>query len=450
MKNAGSLRLRLFLAGAASVVAALALSAIGLNLLFERHVERRALAELTVHLNQVIAGLERDAEGALAVAQTPADPRFQRPLSGLFWQLEAEGAVLRSRSLWDDALALSADTLPDGQIHEHLIAGPDGTALLTLERSVTLSPRLGAVPVRAAVAVNHAEIAAATRAFVADLLPYLLVLALFLIAAAWLQVAVGLRPLAAVRVGIAAIRDGAQKRLGGAFPTEVRPLAAEVDALLEARDGQVARARTRAADLAHGLKTPLQVLSGDVDRLRAQGLEDLADEIDGVANTMRRRVDRELARARIGIAGRDAKSDLRYVAQRVVGVVKRTPDGARLEWTVDVPASLVVRIDADDLTEALGNLVENASRFARSAITVSARRKGETIELSVLDDGPGIPGSKVDAVIDRGARLDTAREGTGLGLAIVDDIVTAWNGRLELVPTAGGLSANLHLPAAKP
>ncbi len=450
MKTAGSLRLRLYVAGAASVAAALALSAIGLNLLFERHVERRAIVELTVHLNQVIAGLERGAEGTLAVVQSPADPRFERPLSGLYWQLEAEATVLRSRSLWDGALALPADSLPDGQIHEHLIPGPNGTTLLTLERSVTLSPRLGSVPVRAAVAVDRAEIATATRAFVADLLPFLLVIAAFLIAAAWLQVAVGLRPLAAIRVKIAAITDGAQRRLGGAFPAEVRPLAAEVDALLEARDRQVESARARAADLAHGLKTPLQVLSGDIDRLRAQGQNDVADQIEGVANAMRRHVDRELARARIGIAGRNARADVRDVAQRVVDVAKRTPDGTRLEWTVDVPSDHIAMIDADDLTEALGNLVENASRFARSAITVSARREGETIELGVLDDGPGIPAENIATVIDRGTRLDTAHKGAGLGLAIVDDIVTAWNGQLELSRTDRGLWVRLILPAAQP
>ncbi len=448
MKSAGSLRLRLFVAGAASVMVAIGLSAIGLSLLFERHVERRALAELSVHLNQVIAGLERNGEGDLFVAQQPADPRFQRPLSGLYWQLEADGTVLASRSLWDGTLALPVDFLPDGQIHEHEIPGPNGTSLLALERSVSLSARLGGVPARAAVAIDRADIAAATRALVVDMLPFLSVIAVFLIAAAWIQVAVGLRPLAAIRARISAIRDGTRKRLGRGFPNEVRPLAIEVDALLEARENQIARARTRAADLAHGLKTPLQVLSGDVQRLRNAGETGLAEEIEGVARTMRRHVDRELARARIGSAGKDARAVIRDVADQIVSVVRRTPDGKKLRWTIDAPADLAARIDADDLMEALGNLVENASRYARTAVEVSARPEANMVELAVTDDGPGIPPDKVATVVDRGARLDARSGGHGLGLAIVDDIVTAWNGHLDLRPRDGGMSVRIFLPAA--
>jgi len=145
----GSLRLRLLLAAALSVLVALALSAFGLTLLFERHVERRVDAELGVFLDQIVAGLDRAADGSLVLTQAPADPRFEEPLSGLYWQLRAGDAVLASRSLWDATLALPPDELPDRAVHRHRIAGPGGAELIVLERSVTLPERLGGGILRA-------------------------------------------------------------------------------------------------------------------------------------------------------------------------------------------------------------------------------------------------------------------------------------------------------------
>lgn len=443
--NGGSLRLRLFLAGALSIIAALALAALGLVLLFERHVERRIESELAVYLDQIIANLDRDANGALVVADVLADSRFDQPLSGLYWQVRAKDAVLRSRSLWDGDLLLPSDELADGAVRRHRIKGPAGAELLALERSVRLPARLGNASVRAAVALDTREIAAATRAFAADLLPYLAVLAAVLIAAAYAQVTFGLSPLATIRKRLAGIREGNATRLGNAFPKEVQPLAAEVDALLEAREREAERARARAADLAHGLKTPLQVLAGDVARLRQKGEGDIAAEIEQVATEMRRHVERELARARMKSGVSTARANVREVIDRVLAVVMRTPDGARLDWTVECPPQLVARIDADDLAEAIGNLVDNAARHARRAVRVEARAEDRRVKLLICDDGPGIPPERMSEVLARGGRLDESGTGAGLGLAIVQEIADAWAGRLELRPNGPGLQAVLAL-----
>ena len=443
--NGGSLRLRLFLGGALSIIAALALAALGLVLLFEKHVERRIESELGVYLDQIIANLDRDGDGALVVADVLADPRFDQPLSGLYWQVRAKDAVLRSRSLWDGDLPLPSDELTDGVVHRHRIIGPAGAELLALERSVRLPVRLGNASVRAAVALDTREIAAATRAFAADLLPYLGVLAAVLIAAAYAQVTFGLSPLATIRKRLAGIREGNATRLGKAFPKEVQPLAAEVDALLEAREQEAERARSRAADLAHGLKTPLQVLAGDVARLRQKGEADIAAEIEQVATAMRRHVERELARARMKSGVSTARANVREVIDRVLAVVMRTPDGARLAWTVECPPQLLARIDADDLAEAIGNLVDNAARHARRAVRVEARAEDRRVKLLISDDGPGIPPERMSEVLARGGRLDESGTGAGLGLAIVQEIADAWAGRLELRPNGPGLQAELAL-----
>jgi signal transduction histidine kinase len=195
-------------------------------------------------------------------------------------------------------------------------------------------------------------------------------------------------------------------------------------------------------------------LAGDVDRLRARGASVEADQIEQVAAAMRRHVQRELARARIAAGLTPATCRPAEVAARVVGVVRRTPDGARLTWRQAVPADLVAPIDADDLTEVLGALVENAARHAVSSVALSGGRDGTGVVLSVADDGPGIPADRRAAMLERGGRLDTRGDGSGLGLAIAQDIVAAWGGTLslEIAGPVGGLRARIVLaaPGGKP
>jgi signal transduction histidine kinase len=446
----GSLRLRLLAGAAAFVLAALALAAVGLTFLFERHVERWIDAELAGRLDQLIAGIDMGPDGHLAVVRPSTDPRFQRALSGRYWQVtvEPDGPILRSRSLWDFEIALPPEAAVDDIVHTHTLPGPDGQTLHLLQRRIELPARLGKRTARVAVAIDAAEVSTAVRRFAGALLPYLLVLAVLLTAAAWAQVTIGLRPLAAMRRKLAAIGSGDARRLGGDFPDEVLPLAHEVDALLEARERQVDKARARAADLAHGLKTPLQLLSGDAERLRAKGESELAAEIEDVAASMRRHVERELVRARSGALAVNTAANVASVAQRVVRVIERTPEGKRLTWTVDVPSSLTARIDPDDLTEAIANLTENAARHARSRVAIRARAEDDAVVVSVIDDGPGIPPGRAEEVLRRGGRLDSSGS-AGLGLAIVADIAEACGAKLTVEAPERGCFISLRLPAAR-
>lgn len=440
-----SIRLRLVAAGGAAVLVSLAIAAVGLDFLFERHVRRLAVVELSADLDQLAAGLEQDAGGRLFMAQPPSDPRYAQPLSGLYWQIETPDGLLASRSLWDATIALP-DEDPDGRPHEHLAPGPEGGALLVLERTV-FAPRFGPDGARIAVALQNAQLQGAARAFVRDLAPYLGLLAALLTVAGGLQVAVGLRPLADVGARVAAIRSGAAARLGEDFPTEVRPLAAEVDALIEAREAETQRARARAADLAHGLKTPLQALIGEAERLRGRGLAAEADGIEEIAAAMRRHVDRELARARIVTVGHAVACDPGAVVARLLAVMRRTADGARIDWRVEAAPGLRARIDADDLTEALGALLENAARHAAGAVRVRVARAGDRAEIAIEDDGTGIPEAELAALTARGARLDTTAPGSGLGLAIALEIAEAAGGSLTLRNRRPGLLVRFSVPA---
>lgn len=441
-----SLRLRLALAGAVAVALAIVAASIALAGLFAAHVEGRAVAELSVQLDQVVAALDRGPEGGLTLAAAPADPRFGQVYGGLYWQVEQPGTILRSRSLWDYALPLPPDDLPDGTVHVHGIAGPRGEVLLAVERSVTLPDRIGGGTARVAVATDRAEIDGARAGFLRDVAPYSALLAAALILAGWAQIAVGLRPLAEIGRRVAGIRSGRARRLGADVPAELGPLAAELDALLDAREADVARARQRAGDLAHGLKTPLQALLGEAGRLRATGREAAAESIEDIAAAMRRHVDRELARTRVAIGAGDARADLAPVVAGIVRVVARTAAGRALDWVEDVPGNLAVAADAADLSEALGALAENAARHARSAVRIRAEATGASVTVTIRDDGPGIPPERIAALMARGAREDT--RGSGLGLAIAAEIAEALGGRLVLVPAEPGLEARLTLPRA--
>ena len=343
-------------------------------------------------------------------------------------------------------LDLPAALPGDGAVHVHHLSGPGGQHVLVLERSATLSARLGGGAVRAAVAMDASELTAARRNFMTDLVPYLGLLALALITAGWAQVSVGLRPLRHLGARIAALRTGRAARMGEDWPVELRPVATEIDDLLAARDAETARARARAADLAHGLKTPLQALMGDAARLRDAGATRQAEGIEDTARAMRRTVDRELARARTAARAMDARADPAVVADRLIAVVKRTPDGANRAWVQKIPPGLSVALDDADLAEAMGALLENAARHARSRVALSASVEADRLLIFITDDGPGIPEARRAALLQRHARADET--GTGLGLAIASDIVQAAGGLLTLDNADPGLTVTLAFPQA--
>ncbi len=465
-----SLRVRLLLAAAISIALALAVAGVGLSALFERHVERRLESQLDDTLGQIIAHLGLGPEGRVRFDHPLVDPRFQIPLSGLYWQVRDEDrhTLLRSRSLWDGVLDLPDDHPPDGGLHRHDQTGPAGEPLLVLERWVVLRPESEGRRLRVAAAIDRRELARARNAFAADMLPYLAVLGAGLVLAAWVQVRVGLAPLDAVRRGVRAIRSGGSGRLPPDYPEEVLPLAEELNALLAAQEQAIERARAWTADLAHGLKTPLVVLAADAERLRESGQTALADDLDDLAQGMRRRVDRELIRARVraragerGAAGRGGGgerasvhpgADLADTLERVVRALRRTPRGGGLQWDLDCTAPARVALLPDDLAELLGNLLENASQWAKGRVEVQVRPEGtEALEVKVQDDGPGVPDDWLPELGRRGLRLDLRTPGSGLGLAIAQDICDAYGaglgfGRAPL----GGLAVTLRLPGCRP
>lgn len=440
--SGGSLRVRLLLAGFGAVALALVVAWAALTAIFARHLERRAVAEAETHLRTLIAGAIAEG-GTIRTVGQPADPAFAEPYGGLYWQVQRDGTVAaRSRSLWDTELTLPQDDLTDGGVHVHDLAGPRGARLLAVERPLLLTSAAGPQRYRVIVAQDAREIETARAAFARDLALGLGLLALVLLAASIAQVGIGLRPLASIRQSLQAVRSGALSRLPGSFPSEVTPLAGEINALLDERDAAVARARGRAADLAHGLKTPLTALAANAKRLREVGQSATAEEIDNLGALMHRHVHRELARARIAAgAAASAGVPVRTVVDLIAAAVSRTPDAEAKTFDFDIDPDLIFPMDRADLEELLGNLVENGMRHARSTVRIRATR-APTPTLEVSDDGKGIAMADRSALIRRGERLDQSGPGAGLGLAIVSDIVEAYGATLALrTSDIGGLAA---------
>ncbi|WP_292431042.1 HAMP domain-containing sensor histidine kinase [Mesorhizobium sp.] len=356
----------------------------------------------------------------------------------------ASGTLIRSRSLWDETLALKAGET-GGELKEiKEFKGPEGELAIAVARTVIDA---GGRSFRAVVAESHRSVEVAVSEYVRDLAPALILLALALMATFFVQITVGLAPLESLRVAVRNVVAQRMSRLEVAAPREVQPLADEINRLLEAQDKALVRARSRATDLAHGLKTPLQVLSADIRALRKKGETELADEIEKSAGAIRRHVERELARARLA-PGVSAKATCRVsdTAAGVVGVVKRTPSGKRLSFQVDMTSDLVAPISEGDLSEVLGNLVENATRFAQSSVRIAASSTAGEVVITVADDGPGIPDAARQSVLSRGVQLDSKGGSSGLGLAIVSDIVEAYGGRLAMTNANPGLVVTISLP----
>ncbi|MCJ1899524.1 MULTISPECIES: HAMP domain-containing sensor histidine kinase [Paracoccus] len=443
-----SIRWRLVLAGGLAIALALALSGMGLAVLFERHVERVAVADLQARALALAAMVQPEAETGARLRAPPDDPLYDQPFSGHYWQVMLGSELRRSRSLWDYTLPSDQPAPAPGETAVRTLPGPRGEPLLAVEQSLVAGRK--AVPLRIILASDRDELALARRGFLGDLLPYLGLLGAMLLLASWVQITVGLRPLRQVGARVAALVSGGRPRIGQDLPTEVIPLATQIDELLDARDRELGRARHRAANLAHGLKTPLQALLGDAAELEARGEVEIARNIETVAQEMRRHVDRELARARLQ-SGRDAQSaEPGRIATRLIGVLRRTPLGAGIDWRLSAPPGLAARIGPDELTEALGALLENAMRHARGMVRISARRKDGRILIAILDDGPGVPEAELERLTQRGLSLDPSGEGQGIGLAVVADIVDAAQGELRLRNAHPGFLAELHLEAAPP
>jgi signal transduction histidine kinase len=235
------------------------------------------------------------------------------------------------------------------------------------------------------------------------------------------------------------------------YPAEVQPLIDSVNALIGAREKSIQRAYAAAGDLAHGLKTPLALLTREAELAGAAGNAEMADAIMQQVRRMSSQVDYHLARARVAAAGPmdTARCPVAPCAAALVRTVSKLYAARGLAITAEVAPEVGARVRLEDLEEILGNLLDNACKWARTKVELTAGMDGPRVVLTVEDDGPGLPDSLRDAVLERGVRLDEAAPGSGLGLSIVRDLTEHYGGSIHLGKSElGGLRARVSLPFA--
>ncbi len=442
-----SLRVRLLVAATVAIFLALAAAWVGMTFLFERHIERRVTDDLIREGLQLAAHVSLAADGRPQLDREPGDTRFAEPASGLYWQVSTRGGSLRSRSLWDETLP--ASTVAKTRTWSiRSIAGPFNEDLLLVERIV--KPDSGSADVLLQLGFENRPLHDARVEFGNELALFLLLLWVILSAAAWMQVELGLRPLRRVRDEVAALHGNPRARLSTAHAQEIEPLVHAINDLADAREKDLGRARRRAADLAHALKTPLAALAAQSRQARLAGATQAADGLDRAIAAASSAVESELARSRAAMIRASANSSSRAlpVVESIVGVVERTEAGSQLVFDISVPESLDIPVAAEDLLELMGALIENAARFARRRIRISGNTSDQGCALVVEDDGPGIEPAQMAEALLRGARLDEAGGGHGLGLAIAHDLAEATRGRIALERSElGGLHISVHWPA---
>lgn len=456
MRRPRSLWARLLLLSLLATAAALAAAGWAIGGVLERFATRGLDDRLDAQL-MLLAGAVRP-DGSLGANALRVLPGFDAG-AGWSWRVVgADGRVWRAGPVADLGKVPSparplpggsgpggsgpGDVRVDGPARPRPLEGRDDAGRRVHGRALTVLTPAG--PVRIAAAAPRALAEQPIRAAMAPLLMSLLLLGVALTAAALVQLRLGLRPLRDLRLALARVRAGEADRVPGDQPTELAPLAAELNALLAENAAGLARARGHVANLAHGLKTPLAALIARLDEPGA--------DPDGSLHEQARRIDarvrHHLSRARTAAGGTPARRTVPIAlpADDLIGVLARIHADRPVRAAVDLP-DLSVAVDAEDLSEMLGNLLDNAWRHARTVVRLGAATDGAFAIVAVEDDGPGLSPAAAAEALRPGRRLDERGDGHGFGLPIVRELAELSGGALYLDRSdLGGLRVRLRLP----
>lgn len=453
-----SLVSRLIGVAALWTVVLLVAGAVGLTSLYSNSVFRAVDDQLEGAIGSLLENVNSDESGVLRVAPPALDPRYGQTYSGRYWQVfyvdEDEGRlepVSGSRSLFGRTIEIGPDLVAQSRATPGVRVagggtGPDDQPLRVMSMAVRFGPYNDLVLIAAASDRSAAD--RDVRSFALATSWTLAAFAIGLLAAVLVQVRWGLAPLFAMRDAVIQIREGQRQRLEEEAPSELAPLARELNALIDHNRDIVERARAHVGNLAHALKTPISVILNESRSQDGAFAETVRRQTEKMQVQVEHHIKRASAAARSHAVG--TRTELRPVVDDLVRTLPRMYPDRKVTLTADVAADLAFRGERQDLEEMVGNLLDNAFKWSRSGIRLTAA-PGEIgrLVVTVEDDGAGLPSDRRSEVIARGARLDEATPGSGLGLSIIDDLARAYGGRLDLGESPlGGLRAVLDLPAA--
>lgn len=444
----GSLRLRFLLAVTVWVLlgsGAIWLSAVSI---FTAHVEQSYHEELEVHVRELGGLTEIAPDGAIVLTRPLSDPRYAQPLSGFYWQVTAAGRTpLRSASMIRGALDETIAHSPE--ILHRLESGPTGPAITY---GYTRKGPAGE-DIHFVIATDQRELDRLIDSFTRDLTAWLVAFAALLLATGFSIISFGLKPLDQLSQAFARLRQGDTRELEGQYPSEIAPLALDLNAYIRQNEEMVARARVQAGNLAHSLRTPLAIITDEAERLMERAESNAAGAVLlDQARAMEQQIEYQLARARSGAGRRPSGKGVVFpdIVLPILRAMGRLHPGKRFEVDSTNCQSLTLPLDPVDFAEVLSILLDNAGKWAREAVRVTcARNRAGNIIVTVTDDGPGIPQAMIEHAFKVGSRFDPSVRGSGLGLAIALDLCEAMGVDLVLTNGATGLQAELRYPAEK-
>lgn len=443
--KSGSLTLRILFYSGIWLVLALAGTGLVLMTFYRAHIEDHYDTHVAMHMEELVGAATLLDDGTLSLAYAPSDPRYNITGSGWYWEVRQGARVLAtSPSLGGETIKLpgllSAD-LSGVQVFD----GPYTESLRVQLRQVSAGkPGESLLLVASAPASRvHDDVAHVAEHIVASFA----VLAIGLLIAMVFQIRIVLRPVHEISQRIHDVDRGNAERVTGEFPRDVQPLVNELNHLLDHNAVLLKRARNQLGDLAHSIKNPLTVINHEARELKSYRGTLISRQAADIADSVKHHLSRARVHGSTQVMG--ARARVRPIAEDLEFALARIYRGRELSIDVSGLEDATVRCDSQDLEEVLGNLMDNACKWARSRIVVHSESRDGRLVLDVEDDGPGISEEDIGRVLERGQRLDESREGSGLGLSIVKDIVEVYNGRLALDRSdLGGLRATLDLPKA--
>jgi signal transduction histidine kinase len=458
-----SLAFRLFVTAAAWVLVVLPIAG---GIIFARY-RYEAMAtfdnRISLLLTVIISDADEHAENGPAAPNNWGEGLFVVTHSGWYWQIKPldgkPGEILRSRSLAGDILPVPSENNiepNDKEVRWGNLIGPGQQQVRVAEQVYVFGEGKAAQRYSVAVAGKLSEVEENLSAFRSQLIQALALAGLGLLAVTLFQIRFGLFPLSKVEQSLAAIRSGEAGRLDGDLPAEIKPLQQELNALLKSNQEIVERARTHVGNLAHALKTPLAVLINEARGEDSALARKVTEQADTMTTQVNLYLDRARMAARIGVIGR--VTEVRPVGESIVRALERIYRDKQLSYSLDCPTGARFQGERQDLEEMLGNLLDNASKWAHTQVSLVASPvlaasanggSGNWLEIRVEDDGPGLTPEQLVEPIARGRRLDETKPGSGLGHSIVADLAYCYSGKFELAQSdLGGLSARLTLPLA--
>jgi two-component system sensor histidine kinase PhoQ len=441
-----SLNARIALAAGVVLAVFVAVTAFALERAFRDSARSAREERLLAQVYLLMAAADVDAQGKLTLPTGPSEPRLELPSSGLYATIvNGRGEVAwRSRSAVSVALPVPV-LLPAGEQRFEAVALPNGSRMFVQRFGVSWAAGGVQYPFTFSVSEDFAPFEQQLDVYRHSLWGWLGAMAVLLLLVLWLTLRWGLKPLRSVADELGRLEAGRQQELTGNYPSELRGLTGNLNALLVRERAQQQRYRDALADLAHSLKTPLALMRGSLPEAgAARGAGVLEEQIERMDRIVAYQLQRASTSGRRTLA---AAHPLRPVAERLVSALSKVHADKPVQATLDVAPELRTQLDEGDLTELLGNLLDNSFKWCTRQVRVRTERAQGMLRIAVEDDGPGVPAERAQAVLERGVRADESVPGHGIGLAVVRDIAAAYAGHVEIGRSElGGARVSVVMP----